>query len=94
MAKKEELKVESKEVEQTKEPIIYVGPTIQNKIVQYALFSNGLPKFVEDLKQETKGFEHLLVGVSKLNEAKEMLKDKTSYLSNIYAEVAKKWGAN
>lgn len=94
MAKKEEVNIESKEVVKMQEPIIYVGPTIANKINRYALFSNGLPKFVEDLKQETKGFEHLLVGVSKLNEAKEMLKDKTSYLSNIYVEVAKKWGVN
>lgn len=78
---------------EVQEPIIYIGPTIPNRINQYALFSDGLPRFVDELKQEVKGIEHLFKGVSKMNEAKAKLEDKTSYLSVIYADVEKKWGA-
>lgn len=89
MAKKEELKTVH-EVRQ-QESIIYIGPTIPNRIAKYALFCGGRPKIIGELKEVT-GIEHLFVDVSDLNAAKEKLKDKTNYLSVIYDAVDKKWG--
>lgn len=88
MAKKEEIKATIENAE----PVIYIGPSIPNRIAKHALYRGETPQYIKKLKAEIKGLEHLFVKVSSLKDANEKLNDKTSYLSVIYAQVANQKG--
>lgn len=81
------MKKQVKEEVKKEEPVIYIGPTIPNRIKQYTVYK-GVPASVEELKKEIPELKHLFVNVSKLNESKAKLSDETSYLSVIYNTVA------
>lgn len=84
-----EKKEEEKEVvapeEKPVEPLVYVGPGFRDSLLStYGIFADGIP-------EEFKGtvYEKLFVPASKLDEARNLLKRKGSYLS-VFFEVAVK----
>lgn len=65
--------VSSKSVNQTKETLIYCGPTIKNVVVSGEAFNNGLPKKLENLL-ENKAIRRLLVPIDRIVDTKKNIK--------------------
>ena len=66
-------------------PLIYVGPGFKDsRLSTYGIFADGVP-------QEYKGtiYEKLFVPAAKLNEARETIKKKGSYLRVFYEQAVK-----
>lgn len=73
--------VTNKSVNQTKETLIYCGPTIKNVVVSGEAFNNGLPKKLEKLL-ENKAIKRLIVPIDRIVDTKKNIK-KNGTIENL-----------
>lgn len=88
--------VESKEKKETKKskktverkvPMMYMGPTVGNVLSQYCIFTNGVPKDVEELMEECPAVKNLLIEVSGINAFETAMHEDGSIQSVYYKKV-------
>lgn len=73
---------------ETKENIIYLGPSIPNLISSSTVFKDGvLPEAVNEKIKELPMLANLFVGISKMVETVKELNKKDSSLNVIYSRV-------
>lgn len=76
-----------KEVSEVKvEPVIYVGPT-KPYIQQHKVFSNGLPKIIEEKIKEQPLLKQLFVPVKDLSKARKEILIKGSTLNIAFNQI-------
>ena len=63
-----------KKTAETTGQLIYAGPTITNVVKQYTIYTNGLPKILEEKIEEVPAIKKLIVPVNRLREVRDKKK--------------------
>ena len=77
-------KKETKQEEQVVKQLAYIGPTIQGVVTRGTIFSNGLPKALEEELKDKPFLNGLVVPVSHLASAQAELKKEESPINIFY----------
>lgn len=91
-----EKKSTKQETPKTKEPVIYIGPSIVGVATKGTVYKNGLTPQMGKAVEELPALNTLLVEIGKITQARKDLKNKESAVSICYAkaeEYARKKGA-
>lgn len=80
------------EVEKIKGTIIYCGPTIKGVVKQYASFTNGVPKKVQEYANSNKAVSRLLVPISEFIETKKNIVIKGTVENSSFNSILDKRG--
>lgn len=77
----------SKKITERKVPVIYMGPTVGNVLCQYTVFTDGVPKAMEELMEDCPAVRNLFVEVAKINGFEVEMKEDGSIQSVYYKKV-------
>ncbi len=70
-----------------KEAMIYIGPTVPGIVIAGTVFKNGYPQKLKKAIEEKKALSMLMVPVSGLAKARQVLKEPGSVLQICYEKV-------
>lgn len=76
---KETVSVESSELktdDKKQEILVYCGPQIQNVVARNEMFTNGIPKVLEEMASENRSIKRLIVPVERMIEVKKNISIK------------------
>lgn len=76
-----------KMVAESKEKLIYLGPSIKDKIMGNTIFSNGISKELKEISKEIPAIKSLIVPINKLSKVRKELQEKDSVISICYQKV-------
>ena len=80
----------TKSTKNTKQQLIYVGPTLSEGRLSYStVFIDGFPAYLQEILEKHPWFKQLFVPVSDLNMAIKATKEKGSYLNILYDKAKK-----
>lgn len=72
------------------EPVAYLGPDLKNIAINGTVYTNGLPKALEDKIKEIPALRGLLVPISQLAAAGVAITTKGTAINNLYNAVSVK----
>lgn len=67
--------------------VMYLGPTIKGVVATGTIYSNGLPKALEEEMKKQPLIKELLTPVGQIAEKQKALKDNGSAISVIYGKI-------
>ena len=72
------------------EPVIYVGPNLLSLgVMQFQVYSDGLPEFVKRAVQRIPEIKALIVPVEELEKTRSKLDDAGTYENRIFKKIQK-----
>ncbi len=76
-----------KKTAETTGQLIYAGPTITNVVKQYTIYTNGLPKILEEKIEEVPAIKKLIVPVNRLREVRDKIETTGTAYNVFYKQI-------